>query len=173
MRRRRRRRSVLEKGWERRMRSGRSGEVKPRCRSSSGRTAESSDTTAPRSCRERHTPMGNASTLASESASRSPFLMLSTSTATYPYDDADSCHAGGGHDFGAVWDEVEQDGNDTFCSVHLSFPQQPHSQSARVNKLQHRPTDRCCPIETDRDCDRPPEGSKANVRILDNNNRHN
>ena len=43
---------------------------------------------------------------------------------TYPYDDADSCHAGGGHDFGAVWDEVEQDGNDTFFSVVKFIPQQ-------------------------------------------------
>lgn len=46
---------------ERRKRSGHSGEVRPRCQSSSGRTEGSSGMTAPRSCRERRPPLGSGS----------------------------------------------------------------------------------------------------------------
>lgn len=46
---------------ERRTRSGHSGEVRPRCQSSSGRTEGSSGTMAPRSCRERRSPLESGS----------------------------------------------------------------------------------------------------------------
>lgn len=42
---------------------------------------------------------------------------------THPYDDADSQHTRGGHDFGTVGDEVEKDGNDGFCSMVKFIPQ--------------------------------------------------
>lgn len=103
---------------EKRKRNGHSVEVKPRCRSSSGRTEGSFGKTTPKSCTERRPLLGSgssdpstlwgrpqgvrkdkggnkwfkdsrttllasylrASILASESASRIPFLMLSTRT---------------------------------------------------------------------------------------------
>lgn len=42
---------------------------------------------------------------------------------THPYDDADGWNTGGGHDFGTVGDEVEQDGNDGLRSMVKFIPQ--------------------------------------------------
>lgn len=41
---------------------------------------------------------------------------------THPYDDADGRYPGGGHHFGTVGDEVEQDGHDSFCSMVKFIP---------------------------------------------------
>lgn len=52
------------------MRSGRSGEGRPRCRNSSDRTAASSGTTTPRSCKERRLHLGSGSSGPSRSFKR-------------------------------------------------------------------------------------------------------
>lgn len=42
---------------------------------------------------------------------------------THPYNDADGWDTRGGHHFGTVGDEVEQDGNDGFCPMVEFIPQ--------------------------------------------------
>lgn len=53
---------------------------------------------------------------------------------TYPYDDADSRYTGGGHDFGTVGDEVEQDGNNGFCSMVKFIPQHCREVATRIHR---------------------------------------
>lgn len=55
---------------------------------------------------------------------------------THPYDDADSGHTGGGHDFGTVGDEVEQDRNDCLRSMVEFITQHCREVATR----QHRQT---------------------------------
>lgn len=53
----------------------------------------------------------------------------------HPYDDADGRHAGGGHDFGTVGNEVEQDGDDGFRSMVEFIPQHRGEVTAPGEKL--------------------------------------
>lgn len=52
---------------------------------------------------------------------------------THSYDDADSRHTRGGHDFGTVGDEVEQDGNDGFRSMVEFIPQHCREVATRIH----------------------------------------
>ncbi len=56
---------------------------------------------------------------------------------THPYDDADSRHTGGGHDFGTVGDEVEQDRNDGLRSMVEFIPQHWWEVATRIYRRIH------------------------------------
>lgn len=55
---------------------------------------------------------------------------------THAYNDADGRDAGRGHDFGAVGDEVEEDGNDGFGAVVELVPQ--HRGEVAAGESRHQ-----------------------------------
>lgn len=56
---------------------------------------------------------------------------------THPYNDADGQDAGRGHDFGAVGDEVEKDGNDGFGTMVELVPQHRGELAAGASRRQN------------------------------------
>lgn len=68
--------------------------------------------------------------------------VYASSHKTHPNDDANCRYTRGGHDFGTVGDEVEQDRNDGFCSMVKFIPQHCREVAMKRGKYSKNKIDR-------------------------------